>query len=127
MRSAAKRTSSMIHRHLSLGAPRVRTVHAALPGRAAVIALFPLSALFAFGCKAAPPEPEPAPKMRAEPAQEKSAEQTLEQQREARKRLGEAMGKRQEGKLGSEFPDRRHVAGSRMSKAAPDSGGPDPI
>ncbi|HEY6726911.1 MAG TPA: peptidylprolyl isomerase, partial [Polyangiaceae bacterium] len=49
-----------------------------------------------------------------------------DEQREARKRLGEAVG-RQEGKLGSEFPDRRHVAGSRMSKAAADSGGSDPL
>lgn len=108
----------MIHRHLPLGTPGVR---------AAVLASFPLSCLFMLGCKAAPPEPEPASKVRAEPAQEKSAEQSREEQREARKRLGEAMGHRQEGKLGSEFPDRRHVAGSRLSKAATDSGGSDPL
>jgi len=89
--------------------------------------LFVLGCAFVFGCKAAPPEPEPTPKMRAEPAQEKSAEQTQADQREARKRLSEAVGDRQEGKLGSQFPDRRHVAGSRMSKGAPDSGGPDPV
>lgn len=100
--------------------------------------LLPSSGIFAFGCvfvfgcvlvggcKAAPPEPEPAPKVRAEPARDESGEQSKDAEREARKRLAEAVGTRQEKKLGSEFPDRRHVTGARMSKAA-DSGGGDPL
>src|SRR5688572_13356777 len=110
--SAAKRTNRMIHRELSFGAPRVRAVHAAVLAKAAVLALLPLSSVFAFGCKAAPPEPEPTPKMRAEPAQEESSERAAERRPEAHKQLREAMGKRQDDRFGSGLPDKRYVAGS---------------
>lgn len=109
----------MIHEHRSLEVPRIRTAH--VLGGAAVVAVL------ALGCKAAPPEPEPAPKLRAEPAADKTAEQGAEQQREARKRLGELMAKRQQEKLGSESPDKRYIGGSRSSKSAAGSGGPDPL
>jgi len=117
----------MIHPHLSTAVRTRSSSTSAAPFIGpSVLTSAAILAVFAFGCKAAPPEPEPAPKMRAEPVEEKSAEQTEERQREARKRLSELVAKRQEEKLGSGLPDKRHVAGSRMSKAA-DSGESDPL
>lgn len=115
----------MMHRQPPLKAPRPRAVRAAAFESTAVLAL--LSCAVAFGCKGSPPEPEPAAKMQAEPVQEKSSEQASERQPEAHKQLREAMGKRQDDKYGSGLPDKRYVAGARMSKASPGAGGPDPL
>ena len=111
----------MIHQRLVLGPSRARTVQGALLGNAAVIAVLALS------CKAAPPEPEPAPKVRAEPAKDEATDAAADQQREAQQRLREVMAQRQGEKLGGQLPDKRHISGARMSKAAPDAGGPDPL
>lgn len=84
-----------------------------------------LLAVFAFGCKAAPPEPEPASKAKAEPAAETADQSAEERQQEARKRLSEVVAKRQDEKLGSNLPERRYLPGARASKTG--SGGPDPL
>ena len=99
----------MTHRHPSIAAALCSSVA--------------LSAVFAFGCKAAPPEPEPAPK--AEPVAQNAEQTAEERQQEARKRLSELVAKRQEEKLGSGLPEKGYLRGERASKTA--SGSSDPL
>ena len=90
-----------------------------------VLAMLAFGCMVAFGCKAAPPEPEPAPKVTAEPVAEKSADEAEARKLEARKRMKELVAKRQ-GELGS-GPERRTVASSNMSKLQAGAGGGDPL